>query len=212
MDVGPAFWFHQVMSTDPNGPSRRPIVRSSRLVHHRSIAVDAGHQVMTPQSPQKAAPPPEKKTGNEAPTLRARKKHRFVRSVAVATLMTAGLAHADDSGNKGRFGGGALGGNGDAMVELAAPEVAVAPSPEDFASAPTLLLQEGGGVGEAPGYKLEGLKDNPYLSMKTAKADRGTLIKKMPRARKVAWKKVGENVGEDVGYQKVSDLKGNPYE
>jgi hypothetical protein len=211
VDAGPAFWFHPVMSTDPNVPSRRPIVRSSRLVHHRSIAVDAGHQVMTPQSPQKLVPPPEKKTGDEAPTLRARKKHRFVRSVAVATLMTAGLAHADDSGRRGGFGGlgaqGAQGGN-DTVVELVSPDVAVAPTPEDFASSPTLLIQDGGDVGMALGYKLDGLKDNPYLSMKTTKANKGGLIKKVPRARKVAWKKVGE----DVGYQKVSDLKGNPYE
>ncbi len=202
MDARPAFWFHPAMTTDP---SRRPIVRSSRLVHHRTIAVEPGRQVMTPQSPQKTAPSPEKKTGNESLTLRARKKHRFVRSVAVATLMTAGLAHADDSGRKA--GGGGFAGN-DTMVELVAPDVAVAPRPEDFANAPTLLISDGGDIGMALGYKLEGLKDNPYVSMKTAAKKPGTLVKKMPRARKVAWKKIGE----DVGYQKVSDLKGNPYE
>lgn len=205
MDARPAFWFHPVMSIDP---SRRPIVRSSRLVHHRTIALDPGHQVMTPQSPHKAASPPEKTTRAEEATLRARKKHRFVRSVAVATLMTAGLAHADDSGRRGAAGAGGLGVNGDTIVELLQPEVAVAPTPEDFANSPTLLIHGGGDVGLALGYKLEGLKDNPYASMQTVSAKKGALIKKVPRARKVAWKKVGE----DLDYQKVSDLKGNPYE
>lgn len=157
-----------------------------------------------------ATPVPEPVTPPMAapPTLRSRRKHRFVRSVAVATLMTAGLAHAEVPAPTGVPAGGGMSGGADPVVELVGfEELAQAPSPAEPKLEPRLAESE---VEAVLGAKLEGLKDNPYTTVAKVKPapNRAKLVQKVPRARRVAWKKVAS---EDI-YQKVSDLKSNPYE
>lgn len=179
-------------SADPSLARPRPIVRSSRLVHRGVVSLGAPTQVL------EAAPTREPEV--EVAKRPARKRFRFARPLIAATVLSASLARADGPG-------GTLG-LSDPAAEVVGlgDELAVAPRPEELELTPRLgqVGAAGGvlaGAGEALGAKVDGTKDNPYVAK--------GLIKRVPRAKRMAWKRIYE---EGAGYDKVSDLKGNPYE
>lgn len=180
-------------SADPSLARPRPIVRSSRLVHRGVVSLGAPTQVVEARPAAEPEPEPEE---SRRPT---RKRFRFARPLIAATVLSASLARAEAPG--GSFG------PSDPSAELVAgDELAVAPRPEELELTPRLGQLGAGagalaGVGEALGAKVDGTKDNPYVT-------RG-LVKRVPRAKRMAWKRIYE---EDAGYEKVSELKDNPYE
>lgn len=182
-------------SADPSLARPRPVVRSSRLVHRGVVSLGAPTQVVQ----ARAVPEPEP----EEPRRPTRKRFRFARPLIAATVLSASLARAESP--RGSLG---LSETSDPSAEVVGvgDELAVAPRPEELELTPRLGQLGAGagalaGVGEALGAKVDGTKDNPYVT-------RG-LVKRVPRAKRIAWKRIYE---EDAGYDKVSDLKGNPYE
>lgn len=182
-------------SADPSLARPRPIVRSSRLVHRGVVSLGAPTQVV--EARPAAEPEPE------APRRPARKRFRFARPLIAATVLSASLARADGPG--GTFGRSETSGLAAEVVGVG-DEVVVAAGPEELQLTPRLgQVGAAGGVlaaaGEALGAKVDGTKDNPYVAK--------GLVKRVPRAKRMAWKRIYE---EGAGYDKVSDLKGNPYE
>lgn len=179
-------------SADPSLARPRPIVRSSRLVHRGVVSLGAPTQVLEAESTHEPEAEPAKRP--------VRKRFRFARPLIAATVLSASLARAD--------GPGATLGLSDPAAEVLGhgDELAVAAGPEELELTPRLgqvgaaagVLAE---VGEALGAKVDGTKDNPYVAK--------GLVKRVPRAKRMAWKRIYE---EGAGYDKVSDLKGNPYE
>ena len=173
----------------------RPVVRSNRLVHRGVVSLGAPTQVLEPR-PEAAREP-------EEPRRNAHRRFRFARPLIAATVLSASLARAEAP-----LGGGGTLGDSDPSVEVIGleDEVAVAPRPEELELTPR-IGQAGAsagalvGAGEALGAKVDGTKDNPYVTK--------GLVKRVPRAKRMAWKRIYE---EGAGYDKVSDLKGNPYE
>jgi hypothetical protein len=159
--------------------SRRPIVRSGRLIHHRSFTYN---REVAPRI-EAVAPALEARSSS-----RPRRRFRFA-SAALVLAASTSMAGAETP----------LSGLESAprveLVELEAPIEVMADTVEVTRPAPRVVV-------DIPwGSKLEGVKENPYV------ASPKKLVKKVPRARRVAWRHTTEE-----GPTRVSDLKANPYE
>lgn len=175
----------------------RPIVRSTRLVHRGTVVLGSPTQVFGAKA-QPAPPAVSAPAATQAHPQPARPRFRFARPLVAATVLSASLARADGPGPEAR--------PDEVAWEAPDTELAMAPRPEELELVPRLgQLGQGGavlaGLNEALGAKVDGTKANPYEGK--------GLIKRVPRAKRIAWKRIYE---EDAGYDKMSDLKGNPYE
>ncbi len=163
--------------------SRRPIVRSDRLTHRRT------HHYAS----QEPAPTDVPRVAVSEPPLKVtpRRRFRFARAVIAAASTSAAMANAEPLFTQDDAP------HGDLAAEVLAPDVIMhmppAAAPEVLPSLVTLDWVS----------KLEGLKSNPYGTPAASK-----LVRKIPRARRIAWRK---SATED-GPSRVSDLKANPYD